>query len=160
MALPQQEVGQVSGCEPLGPTEGSIRLCWQRWCGRYLQVRSKTEISSGSSYPLGSPAALPVLSSYLYLPLDLSTWILASALSPLLVLSSSGLCPCTCLCPPPPLPLSLSISVSTSFCLFFCNSFLASASLTLVFLLPLTLPVSFYFSPLTSFLCSPYLDSG
>lgn len=47
MALPQQEVGQVSGCDPCGLTEGSIRLCWQRWCGRYLEVRSKTEIFAG-----------------------------------------------------------------------------------------------------------------
>lgn len=44
MILPQQEVGQASGCERPGPTEGSIRPCCQGWCGQYLDVRSKTEI--------------------------------------------------------------------------------------------------------------------
>lgn len=43
MVLLQQEVGQASGCERPGPTEGSIRPCCQGWCGQYLDIRSKTE---------------------------------------------------------------------------------------------------------------------
>lgn len=60
MALPQPEEGQISGQEPPGLTYGSIRPCWQGWCGQSLQVRRKTGISVESNYPAGSPAALPV----------------------------------------------------------------------------------------------------
>lgn len=73
--------------------------------------------------------------------------ILASAHSPPLVLASSGLCPCHCLYSPTPPYLSLSLAVSISFCLFLWDSFLLSASLTLVFLLPLSLS---FFSPSSS----------
>lgn len=56
MLLPQQDLGLVRGCESWDPTEGSIRLCWQ---GRYLEVRSKTEISAEE--PCGPSSFLTLL---------------------------------------------------------------------------------------------------
>lgn len=111
MALPQPEEGQISGQEPPGLTYGSIRPCWQGWCGQSLQVRRKTGISVESNYPAGSPAALPVpRPCYLYLPWDFSPWALASTVSPSLLASASALFFAL-----HPLYLSLSLSVSISF---------------------------------------------
>ena len=62
---------------------------------------------------------------------------------------------------PHPLYLSLSLSVSISCYLSLCNSFLVSASLTLVFLFPLSLPFScLYFSPVDFLKAFPTPDSG
>lgn len=135
---------QVSGCEPPGPTEGNIKPCSQGWCGQYLKVRSKAKNSAGSNYPLGSSCdSSSFLTSYWYLPMEFRIWSLASAVAPsLLVLASSGLCLCPFLCPPPPFT-SHSASPSLVLLSLPLNSFwFLLASLTLIFLFPLSLSFS------------------